>query len=557
MRKKLSLNFRLRLIFSFGMICLIIVAAMSMHSLQSTIDQTEKLANHNLPQALVIGDIRTYSNEGLYLLMQMTLPANDQKEQERLKGKLDSALNHINLSLKKYGEGHLLADEVQLYQKVLNDWSIVEDKIHHVRPLVESQKTEDRIQFSAIYSGEFAKQRHAFYESLDTLLKYQRNDAATRSKAASENGDFNLRMLLMVVISAVLIIGISGYWFSSSLSKTLLNVVRRLTSGSGSVAQAAEKMESLSKALASSSTQQASALQETTASVEELNAMVSKNAEASQHSVKVGERSLQNVENGKKSVDQMISAMNEIRTSTNQIGNQMRESNQRIQDIARFISEIGEKTKIINDIVFQTKLLSFNASVEAARAGEHGKGFAVVAEEVGNLAALSGKASTEISSMLEGSIQKVQQIAHEMIGKVERLIQEGQEKVESGTQVAKSCQEALSSLLNSVQSMSQMSREVADASTEQAKGIDEISRAITELDQATQQNTETSQHTAEGAQNLTKEAALLDQLTLELRATIEGRTGIHQNSHTTVTQHPSPTSAAQKEHDQNQYRPAA
>jgi len=43
------------------------------------------------------------------------------------------------------------------------------------------------------------------------------------------------------------------------------------------------------------------------------------------------------------------------------------------------IETINQKTRVINDIVFQTKLLSFNASVEAARAGEHGKGFAVEA----------------------------------------------------------------------------------------------------------------------------------------------------------------------------------
>ena len=61
------------------------------------------------------------------------------------------------------------------------------------------------------------------------------------------------------------------------------------------------------------------------------------------------------------------------------------ESNKEIQEIVKVIAEIGNKTKVINDIVFQTKLLSFNASVEAARAGENGKGFAVVAEEVGKL----------------------------------------------------------------------------------------------------------------------------------------------------------------------------
>jgi methyl-accepting chemotaxis protein len=88
----------------------------------------------------------------------------------------------------------------------------------------------------------------------------------------------------------------------------------------------------------------------------------------------------------------------------------MNKSNDEISSIVKVIAEIGDKTKVINDIVFQTKLLSFNASVEAARAGEQGKGFAVVAEEVGNLATMSGKAAEEISSMLGDSMGKVELI---------------------------------------------------------------------------------------------------------------------------------------------------
>ncbi|NCQ16281.1 chemotaxis protein, partial [Candidatus Falkowbacteria bacterium] len=70
------------------------------------------------------------------------------------------------------------------------------------------------------------------------------------------------------------------------------------------------------------------------------------------------------------------------------------ESNQDIASLVFAIEEIAEKTKIIDDIVFQTKILSFNASVEAERAGEFGRGFSVVAQEVSNLAKMSGRAST-------------------------------------------------------------------------------------------------------------------------------------------------------------------
>ena len=74
-------------------------------------------------------------------------------------------------------------------------------------------------------------------------------------------------------------------------------------------------------------------------------------------------------------------------------------------------------------IVFQTKLLSFNASVEAARAGEYGKGFSVVAEEVGNLAQMSGIAAKDISALLQSSVKKVEQIATESKTKIDRLVQ--------------------------------------------------------------------------------------------------------------------------------------
>lgn len=70
-------------------------------------------------------------------------------------------------------------------------------------------------------------------------------------------------------------------------------------------------------------------------------------------------------------------------------------------DLYETILEVSNKTQIIDDIVFQSKILSFNAAVEAERAGEMGRGFSVVAQEISNLSKVSGSAATEISKIVK------------------------------------------------------------------------------------------------------------------------------------------------------------
>lgn len=117
----------------------------------------------------------------------------------------------------------------------------------------------------------------------------------------------------------------------------------------------------------------------------------------------------------------MLDSIKNIGAANERAGREIGASARHFADIVKVIEEIGSKTKVINDIVFQTKILSFNASVEAARAGEHGKGFTVVAEEVGKLAAMSGVAAHEIGELLSGSIQKVDAIVKDTQTKVKIL----------------------------------------------------------------------------------------------------------------------------------------
>lgn len=212
---------------------------------------------------------------------------------------------------------------------------------------------------------------------------------------------FDIKLKIYLGLSLVIAVSVFvSILFSMKLSRNLAQISDELGGEASGLEHVAGRMSSISESLSSSTTQQASALQETSSSVEETTVMIERNAKKAQSSIEISKKSQNSVENGRVVLGKMMDSINDIAKSNEDIVNEIDNSNKEIAKIVSVINEIGEKTKVINDIVFQTKLLSFNASVEAARAGEHGKGFAVVAEEVGNLAEMSGRSADEISSML-------------------------------------------------------------------------------------------------------------------------------------------------------------
>jgi methyl-accepting chemotaxis protein len=292
-------------------------------------------------------------------------------------------------------------------------------------------------------------------------------------------------------------------------------------------------------------TAQASALQETVASVEQVSAMIGKTADNAANSHKHAESTRAIANNGKEAVEQMISSIDQIHSSNTAIMNQVELSNTQITDIVRLISEIGSKTKVINDIVFQTKLLSFNASVEAARAGEHGKGFAVVAQEVGNLAQMSGTAAEEISTLLDGSIDRVKKIVDEMKSKIQTLVVTGQEKVDAGAATARACSDIFDKMRTGTEEIGRMIGEISVASKEQAQGIQEINKAMTALDKLTQNNAQSSQDALRFGQGLKNHQSEIHDGVNALTKMISGSKGALP-AKTVVKKAPAPAPAVQK-----------
>jgi len=266
-----------------------------------------------------------------------------------------------------------------------------------------------------------------------------------------------------------------------SLLGDLKNILLSIKSNSKALTEASSKIASSSKSLSGSSRGQAQGVQNAVSSINEISAMVLKNTDSAKESEVMSKDGESEAINGKSLIDNMTASIHEISTSNDNLMIQMEATNKEIKNIVSVISEIGEKTKVINDIVFQTKLLSFNASVEAARAGEHGKGFAVVADEVGKLAQMSGEASKEISDMLDKSISEVTDIVNKSQSRVTSLIEVGSEKVKQGIVTAEKCGGALDRIVDKVSSISHTAVHIAEASQEQSIGVQEVNKVMIEM----------------------------------------------------------------------------
>ncbi len=327
----------------------------------------------------------------------------------------------------------------------------------------------------------------------------------------------------MVLLFSGFVVGIAVSWaMVRALQRRLTAVATELRKQSDRLQQTSGGLNDSATALESATTEQSSAIQETAASIDEISAMVKKTSESSKQLEESTNTSQRAVGEGQQAVTQMVSAIQTINESNQRVMSQIEDGNRQIEEMVKVIGEIGTKTKVINDIVFQTKLLSFNASVEAARAGEHGKGFAVVAEEVGNLAQMSGNAAKEISDMLESSMARVQSVVDESQRRVSQMVAEGKDKIAIGTETAHRCGEAFEAIVKESSGIVTMTAAISSAIQEQTQGIEEISRALGMMNQTTQINSQTTQKTAASAAELGADAENLQAVVRGLEAYITG-----------------------------------
>lgn len=311
--------------------------------------------------------------------------------------------------------------------------------------------------------------------------------------------------------------------FSNRISNKLETITNQIHDEAKSFSQSSKTLNHSSHELSSRTNDSAAALQETSASLEEISSMLKKSYDNMNFLKEKAKTSVENVDQGKKSLDQMLDALKLVNTNNDQMNEQMKINNQEMHKIISLISEISEKTKVINDIVFQTKLLSFNASVEAARAGEHGKGFAVVAEEVGSLAKMSGDASREIWEILNRSTKMVAEIVENGNSKMAPILETSNRYINGSEEKARACSVYFDKIVDETSEINNMIDETSEALKEQNIAVSEITKAISDLDLLTQKNAQSAKENVSSADVLEHEAQELHLISEKLDSLINGR----------------------------------
>ena len=209
--------------------------------------------------------------------------------------------------------------------------------------------------------------------------------------------------------------------------------------------------------------QQAASLEETAAALDQITATVKRSADGTRQASVAASDAKADAERSGMVVAEAVLAMGEIAESSN---------------------KISQIIGVIDEIAFQTNLLTLNAGVEAARAGDADRGFAVVAQEVRALAQRSAEAAKEIKALIASSSDQVRQ----------------------GVQLVGNTGDALGLIVAKVTEIDTLISEISQSAQEQATGISQVNTAVNQMDQVTQQNAAMVEQASAATINLKTEA---------------------------------------------------
>lgn len=325
--------------------------------------------------------------------------------------------------------------------------------------LNEMAKGNLKLKVAGEYQGDLAQIKDSLNNTIDSLSGYINEISSVLTELSSNNLDTNIYSEYKGDFSAI----------KDSINNIIVSLNATLSEvsvSSENVAAGSQQVSASSQQLSQGATEQAGSVEELTASMADIADQTKHNAMNAGKASEITSEVKNDAQHGNGQMNQMLAAMKEITASS---------------------QNIGKIIKVIDEIAFQTRILSLNAAVEAARAGVSGKGFAVVADEVRKLAARSTQAATETTSLIENSISKSK----------------------LGLAIAQNTAVTLEKIVRDAENAATLVSEISIASNEQATTIAQVNKGVEQVSVVIQTNSATAEQSAASSEELSGQAALL------------------------------------------------
>ncbi|MCP4348227.1 MAG: hypothetical protein GY795_22290 [Desulfobacterales bacterium] len=269
---------------------------------------------------------------------------------------------------------------------------------------------------------------------------------------------FFRKMTISLSGGTFIILVIVGY-YTLSISKSVKYIVKGLLKSADQLSDVSNQVLSASRSLARNSYEQADSVDQTALSLNDMAVMSMQNAKSAEHTNDIMMYVRQILENSDSVVKELTGSM---------------------EDISKASEDASKIIKSIDEIAFQTNLLSLNASIEAARVGEDGAGFAVVADEVRNLSMRTGESARNTVNLIEETITRVV----------------------LGTESVSKTRETFKDIKTGFSTIYKIVSEISEVSNEQGRKFEQMNKIFNYIDNVIQQNATDAQKSASTSDDL-------------------------------------------------------
>lgn len=494
------------------------VGILSLFQMKEIAGRTSEIADLWVPSVQGLSQIRTRTVSFRMEQWQL-LSAESAEDKTAQFGKLDSLKSDMFIYNNTYSDLINDPNTQKVFDIYFAEWKKYEEINDKFISLVKAGQVADA---KKLLLGD-ADTTFDKVQAKATDLEVINLDGSVRARNAATDKLKSASLLIwtsipLIFAFALIMIG----YFNRKMSLALSSIANQLKESAETVMDRGQSMSDMAEQLSQSTDSAASAIEETAVTTKNINQSLKDSGQMVQDASSAINTTKECAASGRESIEAVDGAMKKINQSNSEILEHVEQNNKDMQQVIHIIQTIREKTRVINDIVFQTKLLSFNASVEAARAGESGKGFAVVADEIAKLAQMSGGAAQEIAGILESSSSTVGQIIDGTKVRISSSVKQSTSNIQAGVECTNRCSVALNEIVENAEKASQLADVILKTSQTQSQGTNEINSAIELLSNSTAKNATLATDTAHESNGLKNQSDILLKIIESLESEVHG-----------------------------------